>query len=180
MPTQPDIETLVRAHYAYIRRLALTILDDGSAGAVHAAAEADEAAQDTFIAAHRALSHFRGDAGVKTWLTRIAINQCRGRLRKRKSRRRLQNALESARVTAGRSAGLEAAALRADAYRRLWQAVDALSEKHRIPVILRYVHELTIPDIAASLGLPEGTVHSRLHHARRRLRTLLEKEAIHD
>jgi RNA polymerase sigma-70 factor (ECF subfamily) len=180
MPTPPDIETLVQAHYDYIRRLAQTILDDGVSGTAHAAAEADEAAQDTFIAAHRALSGFRGDANVKTWLTRIAINQCRTRLRKRKSRRRLQKALESTRGIDAGPTGPEASALRAETNRRLWRAVDSLGEKHRIPVILRYVHELTIPEIAASLGLPEGTVHSRLHHAHRRLHALLAKETIHD
>jgi RNA polymerase sigma factor (sigma-70 family) len=46
--------------------------------------------------------------------------------------------------------------------------VDSL-EKHRLPVILRYVHELSVAEIAASLGTNEGTIHSRLHYARKKL-----------
>jgi RNA polymerase sigma-70 factor (ECF subfamily) len=58
----------------------------------------------------------------------------------------------------------------------LWQAVRALDDKHRIPVILRYYHDLPIADIAETLGLPVGTIHSRLNHAREKLRMLLKEE----
>jgi RNA polymerase sigma-70 factor (ECF subfamily) len=54
-------------------------------------------------------------------------------------------------------------------YKKLEVAVDGLDEKHRLPLILRYVHQLTIPEIAKILELNEGTVHSRLHHAREKL-----------
>ena len=74
-----DIEALVAAHYPYIHRLATSILDDHH--------EADDAAQDTFIAACRTLDTYRGEANLKTWLTAIALNVCRSRLRKRKMRR---------------------------------------------------------------------------------------------
>ena len=73
-----NIEHLVREHYSYIHRLALSILDDPH--------EADDAAQETFIAASRNLAGFRGDASPRTWLTAITVNACRGRLRKRKAR----------------------------------------------------------------------------------------------
>jgi RNA polymerase sigma-70 factor (ECF subfamily) len=64
--------------------------------------------------------------------------------------------------------------------------VDSLGDKHRLPIILRYVHELSTPEIAAILGLSEGTVHSRLHYARQRLQASLSrpgeevKEVSHD
>lgn len=180
MHPNPEIETLIREHHAYIRRLVLTILDDGSAAAIHAEAEADEAAQDTFIAANRAYSGFRGDASVKTWLTRIAVNQCRARLRKRKSRRRMQAAIRTAHGFEAAARSPEESAVESEMYRRLWRAVDSLGEKHRTPVLLRYVHELSVPEIAASLDLPEGTVHSRLHHARLRLRAHLSEEISHE
>src|SRR3989304_7444732 len=77
------LETLVGEYYPYIRRLALTILDDGRAGA---GADAEDAAQETFITAHRTLAGFRGDASLKTWLTSIAVNACRARLRKGRRR----------------------------------------------------------------------------------------------
>jgi RNA polymerase sigma-70 factor (ECF subfamily) len=51
-----------------------------------------------------------------------------------------------------------------------------LDEKHRIPIILRYYHDLPAAEIAEMLGIPVGTVHSRLNHARERLRTRLEEE----
>ena len=55
----------------------------------------------------------------------------------------------------------------------IWNAVDGLNEKHRLPVILRYVHELTVPEIAHTLHLSQGTVHSRLHYARKELHAQL-------
>jgi RNA polymerase sigma-70 factor (ECF subfamily) len=74
----------------------------------------------------------------------------------------------------------EETAVENETYRRLWRAVDSLGEKQRTPVILRYAHGLSIPEIATSLDLPEGTVHSRLHHARLRLHALLTEEISHE
>ncbi len=82
-----ELEALMQAHYPYIQRLARSILND--------AAEADDAAQETFIAASRGLESFRGQASPRTWLTSIAVNQCRGRLRKHKVRQGLLKALYS-------------------------------------------------------------------------------------
>ncbi len=169
-PGPPNIECLVREHYPYIQRLALTILDNGSADAQ---AEADDAAQETFIAASRALPGFRGEASLKTWLTAIAVNQCRGRLRKRRTRQRLQSLISNLQLRTAHSPSPEDSALASDADHRLWAAVDALDEKHRLPLLLRYAHELPTAEIAAALGLPEGTIHSRLHHARARLKLAL-------
>src|SRR5688500_15717779 len=72
------IEALVEAHHAEIYRLAHSILDDPY--------EADEATQDTFIAALRGLKSYRAESSLRTWLFTIAVNVCRGRLRKQKSR----------------------------------------------------------------------------------------------
>jgi RNA polymerase sigma-70 factor (ECF subfamily) len=166
--TERRLEGLVREHYAYIRRLALTILDDGGA---EAGAEAEDAAQETFITAYRALAGFRGGSSLKTWLTAIAVNTCRARLRRRKLRQALHSTLQGLHLSQ-RLASPEETASQNEAQRLLWQTVDSLDEKHRLPVILRYVHELTVPEIAASLRTNEGTIHSRLHYARK---TLLER-----
>jgi RNA polymerase sigma-70 factor (ECF subfamily) len=72
--------------------------------------------------------------------------------------------------------GPESEAIQHEADSALWQAVRALDEKHRIPVILRYYHDLPIDEIAEMLGVPIGTVHSRLNHARERLHTRLKDE----
>lgn len=158
-------EDLVREYYTYIHRLAFSILQDSQ--------DADEAAQDTFLAAHRALSGYRGQAHIKTWLTRIAINACRSRLRKRKTRQALQTALESLHLLKVSQISPEEGAVRNEVDRELWQALEALDEKHRLPIILHYVHELSLVEIAQSLDIPQGTARSRLHYARKKLQMLL-------
>ena len=67
----------------------------------------------------------------------------------------------------------EETAIRREDDQQIWEEVDALGEKHRLPVILRYVHELTVPEIATILGASQGTVHSRLHYAREKLQARL-------
>jgi RNA polymerase sigma-70 factor (ECF subfamily) len=160
-----SIEHLVRDYYPYIRRLALSILDDSH--------EADDAAQDTFIAANHALSGFRAEAHIKTWLSAIAINVCRGRLRKRKVRLALQKSLNTLHILSNTPISIESITAGREADRQLWQAVDGLDDKHRFPVLLRYVHQMSIPEIAEVLKLNEGTVYSRLHYARFKLQARL-------
>jgi len=160
-PLTADIESLVTSHYAYVRRLALSILDDPD--------EAEDAAQETFIAASRGLSAFRGQSEVKTWLTSIAVNACRGRLRKQKARQVLTGTLQSLHLAHPAQPSPETLAVQREADRQLWQAVDALDDRHRLVVILRYVHELSTAEIAASLDISLGTVHSRLFYARQQL-----------
>ena len=170
--SQPDaaeqeriIEQLIREHYPYIHRLALSILDD-----LH---EAEDVAQETFIAAHRSLAGFRSESHPKTWLSAIAMNASRGRLRKRKVRQVLTNTMQALHLLKTPPASPEQAAIQGESDRFIWDAVDELDEKHRLPVILRYVHSLTVPEIAQILHLSQGTVHSRLHYARKELHAKL-------
>jgi len=163
--TASTIEQLVREHYPYIRRLAFSILDEPG--------EAEDAAQETFIAASRALSNYPGEANAKTWLTANAVNACRGRLRKRRVRQNLQAVLGFIQSLVASPSSPEETAIRREDDQQIWEEVDALGEKHRLPVILRYVHELTVPEIAAILGASQGTVHSRLHYAREKLQARL-------
>jgi RNA polymerase sigma-70 factor (ECF subfamily) len=163
-----EIERLVREHYGYLRRLALSILTDTY--------EAEDAVQETFIAANRSLSRFRGEASPRTWLTTIAVNICCGRLRKRKTRQGLQSALQMLHLTQSRPVSLEEAAIQQDAHRSLHQAVAALDEKHRLPILLRYVHQLSVAEIAAVLQTNPGTIYSRLHYARHMLISRLDDQ----
>ena len=160
------VSQLVKGHQAAIFRLALSILDDP--------AEADEAAQETFLAALRNLGSYRGGASLRTWLFAIAINVCRSRLRRRRSWRRVQEVLLGALVGEDQGVHPEAAAAQRETEHAVWQAVQGLDEKHRLPVILRYYHDLPVAEIASVLGINEGTVHSRLSIARDRLRTALK------
>ncbi len=163
-----NIERLVREHYSYIHRLALSILDDPH--------EADDAAQETFIAASRGLTSFRRDASPRTWLTAITVNACRGRLRKRKARQGLQTALQALHLAQPYHPSPEEAAIQQDAHHSLRLAVAGLDDKHRLPILLRYVHQLSVPEIAAALQTNPGTIYSRLHYARRMLIARLDTQ----
>jgi RNA polymerase sigma-70 factor, ECF subfamily len=162
------IERLVQTYQGDVYRLALSILDDPD--------EADDATQEVFLSALRALESFRGHATFKTWLFSITINVCRNRLTRHKSRGQLQQILQNLFPQGQEQAHLEKAAVQNESDAALWQAVLALDDKHRIPIILRYYHDLPVVNIAEILGIPSGTVHSRLNHAREQLRTLLKEE----
>lgn len=161
-----DIEALVHTHYDAIFRLALSILADAD--------EAEDAVQETFIAADRALDQYRGQSSLKTWLFAIAINQCRQMLRQRKRRQTMADAWKNARTLLPGPIRPEEAVTHTETADLLRQAVAQLKERHRIPIILRYSHNMTAPEIAQILQISEGTVHSRLHYARRELRQRME------
>jgi RNA polymerase sigma-70 factor, ECF subfamily len=162
------IERLVQAYQGAVYRLALSILDDSD--------DADDATQEVFVAALRAIESFRGNASFKTWLFSITVNVCRTRLQRHKNRGRLEQILQSLFQLNTKQAHPENEAIQSESDSKLWQAIHILDEKHRIPVILRYYHDLPVTEIAETLGVPVGTVHSRLNHARERLRALLKEE----
>ena len=159
-------EALVLAHQPQVFRLALSILDD--------AAEAEEAAQEALVAALNALDRYRGEAAFSTWLYRITVNECRGRLRKRRARERLVGALQSLFRLGEPTVHPEEAAAGREREAVLWRAINALDDKHRVPLVLYYYHDLPTAEVAQILEISEGTVHSRLHTARKRLRAQLQ------
>ncbi len=162
-----EIEMLVHTYYAQVQRLALSLLDDPD--------EAEDATQEVFIAAARALPRFRGEASLKTWLYTITLNHCRRVGQKRRRQQLLRAPLEKLQNWLTGGPNPEESATRRESDRHLWQTIDSLSEKHRLPFILRYVHGLTALEIAEILTLNEGTVHSRLHYARRYLKQKLRE-----
>ena len=133
------VADLMRAHEAPIYRLALSMLDDP--------AEADEATQDTFVAAVQRLHQFRGEAAFTTWLYAIALNVCRGRLRKRRVREKLPRLLQCL-IGAENSPPLEQIAIEHETDAAMWQAVKALDDRLREVIVLRYFHELRQAEIA--------------------------------
>ncbi len=162
------VELFVHAHQQAVYRLALSILDDP--------AEADEATQDSLVAAINALDSYRGESAFTTWLYAITLNVCRARLRKRGSRERLIQALHAIfRLKGETEIHPEEAAIRNEADAAVLQAVNKLDEKHRLPIVLRYYNDFSIAEIANLLGISEGTVHSRLYTARERLRLMLKR-----
>ncbi len=148
--------------------------------------EARDAAQETFVAAFRNLSGFRGEAKVSSWLHRIAVNQCI--TRQRRARTRAESSLEAESATGTHQFAAHAHASpaheaegreRTEAVRR---AVAALPAELREVIVLKEFEELTFQEIADALGVPLSTVKSRLYTALKQLRLRLEKygaEAAH-
>jgi RNA polymerase sigma-70 factor (ECF subfamily) len=163
------IEKMVHTYQKDVYRLALSILDDPS--------EAEDGTQETFLAVLRALDSFREDAAFKTWLFSITINVCRSRLQRRKSLGRLQQILQSLFQLHGEQIHPENKAIDNESDAELWHAIRTLDDRHRIPIVLRYYHDLPIADIATMLNVPAGTIHSRLNHAREKLRIFLKEES---
>ncbi len=165
--TGVTVDEFVRAYQAGVYRLAFSILEDSD--------EAEDAAQEALVAAVGKLDGFRGDSSLRTWVYAIALNVCRRHLQKRRSGQRLIDVLQSWLHLRGESSPRpEEATLALEAQGDVARAVRTLDEKHRLPVILRYYHDLPVAEIAQMLGISEGTVHSRLFTARERLRVRLE------
>ncbi len=134
------------------------------------AAEAEEAAQEGFVKAWRALGRFRPGASFRPWLLRIVANEAHNR--RRSAGRRAQLALRAAAdLPSGDAApSPEAALLGVEERQRLLAAVNELPEEQRVVISLRYFAELSEEETAEALGLPRGTVKSRTSRALERLR----------
>ena len=134
-------------------------------------AEADDLAQDVFIAAYKALSNFRGDSAFSTWMYRIAVHVCSHHLRKR----RLDTAeLDEQQQDSERSHDPERSAISTELQERVREAIAQLPYKLRLVIVLRDLQGLNYEEIAQVVGCPIGTVRSRLHYATSRLAAALQ------
>ena len=147
--------------------------------------EARDLTQETFLQAFRAIAHFRGDADLRTWLYRIAVNQARNRWRWwRRRRKNVTVSLDAtdeqheqplaAHLADERSVNPEQATLARERERILTQALRSLSRVYREVVVLRDVEGLSYEEVAATLEISVGTVKSRLSRGRMELRRRLE------
>jgi RNA polymerase sigma factor (sigma-70 family) len=141
------------------------------------AAEAQDAAQDGFLKAYRALDRFRRGADPRPWLLRIVANEARNRVRSSGRRHGLEARLVEGFRQGDAAPSPEAAAVAAEQRTELLRQVNALGEEDRLVIACRYLLELTGEETAATLGIPEGTVKSRLSRALARLRLRLQEEA---
>ncbi len=138
------------------------------------AAIAEEHVQEAFLLAWRGIRTFRRGRPLKPWLMRILVNAV---LAERRRRSLTTVPLED-------SPPLEAPARAGESIETsedrevLRQALEQLSPEHRQVVVLRYFADLTVPQVARSAGVREGTVKSRLHRALRQMRELLEQSGV--
>ncbi|PIQ62853.1 MAG: hypothetical protein COV99_05020 [Bacteroidetes bacterium CG12_big_fil_rev_8_21_14_0_65_60_17] len=143
-------------------------------GMLGASAEVDDAVQDVFIKLHANLATFRGDASLRTFVTRMAINRSLDVLRQRKRRRWMQtwglaSELDAAGATTPATTGLE----QQDLDERLREALETLPRKQRTVVVLRLIEGLSTEETARVLDIKYGTVLSRLKRATDHLREVL-------
>ncbi|PQO94831.1 RNA polymerase subunit sigma [Massilia phosphatilytica] len=167
---------LMRRYNRRLYRVARSVLRDD--------AEAEDALQDAYLQAYRALPAFRGESALGTWLTRIVVNAALMRQRKTG---RLAEVIELGADVGSDDAPLprdrldepgqpELAALRAQTRRLIETGIDKLPAAFRTVFVLRAVEELTVEETAATLDIPAATVRTRYFRARAMLREALARE----
>lgn len=160
---------LVRMHQRRVYACAVQILGDGG--------DADDAVQETFLRAWRAIARFDGRSQLSTWLYRVCVNVCLNHIRKRKRHKAAdisdpkipEPKADPSQGNTHPERALEAQELQG----RIATALDGLSESLRITVIMVLVRGMPQKEVAEILGCSEGTVAWRIHEARRRLRLAL-------
>jgi RNA polymerase sigma-70 factor (ECF subfamily) len=171
------IRVLVQRHNRRLFRSARAIVRDD--------AEAEDIVQATYVHAFTHLDKFRDEAQLSTWLTRIALNEALGRIR----RRRPNVGLEEIGMTAESGPGEllqfptpfsvadpEAEFSRGETRRLLERTVDGLPDEFRAIFVLRDVEGMSTEEAASYLGIRPETAKTRLHRARKMMRTAIEKQ----
>ena len=153
---------LVAAYQRQLLHMCAMILRDNAA--------AEDAVQETFLKAYRALPQFRGDCSEKTWLMRIAVNTCRDMTRTAWFRH------TDRRITPD-DLPLAAASNPTDDQEELAQAILLLPRKQKDALLLYYYQDMTMDEAAQALGTSPSNLSKRLKQAREKLRVLLERGA---
>lgn len=170
------IRVLVQRHNRRLFRVARSVVRDD--------AEAEDIVQETYVRASTNLDRFRGDAQLSTWLTRIALNEALGRVRRRRPMAEITEldagiaSNEGCLVMFPSSlipAGPETEAARGQIRQILEHAVDRLPDLFRVVFILRDVEGLSVEETALHLSIKPETVKTRLHRARRLMRAAIEE-----
>lgn len=139
---------------------------------------AEDLYQDTFLTAMKKLPMIREEENPKGYLLTIAFRIWKNQTRKLAWRNRIApqlpaEAMEEM-ITAAPEDGAEGI-LKAEEKQMLWRAVRGLPEKRRVPILLYYMEELSLEEISKILSIPQGTVKSRLYHARKQMAQELEE-----
>jgi RNA polymerase sigma-70 factor (ECF subfamily) len=142
-------------------------------------AEAEEALQEAYIAAYRGMAGFRGESTLATWLSRMVLNECLGRLRKGARR---QNVIpmvtsdEMDSIHANEEEVPDKVLVRSEMRALIERKLGELPEDFRLVFVLRSVEELSVEETADSLGIEPATVRTRHFRARSLLRESLARE----
>ena len=158
-------EALIRLHNRTLLRTARAILRDD--------AEAEDAVQDAYLQAYRALGTFRGESKLSTWLARITVNEA---LRRRRRNSKMTSADVEPETLASGAAGPDDHAQDRQIRRRLEERIEALPEPYRAVFKLRALEEFSVQETAVALGIPEATIRTRYFRARGLLRESLAQE----
>ena len=168
-------EAIMRRHNRLLFRTARSILKSD--------ADAEDALQEAYLRAWRALAAYRCESKLSTWLVRIVINEALGRLRRSNAQViPLEAAMESTDLDTQESMQddpgqrPDGAAMRAQVRRLLETRIDRLPEAFRCVFILRAVEEMSVEEVSTALQLPEATVRTRYFRARSLLREGLSRE----
>jgi RNA polymerase sigma-70 factor (ECF subfamily) len=157
------LEQLYRRHWPWAHRAAYLV--------VHDAAAAEDIAQEAFLSAIRSLDRFDRRRPFGPWLNRIVVNRAIDWARARSLRRETASELDAELAPAEPDPPAMSSSVYSD---ELVAALAELSPEHRALIVLRYLLEYTPGEIAETLGLPRGTVNSRLRRGLDRLATEME------
>jgi RNA polymerase sigma-70 factor (ECF subfamily) len=170
------VRAIIRQNNRRLFRLARSIMKDDS--------EAEDVVQESYVRAFTRLAEFRGESSLRTWLTRIVINEAYGRLRRQRPTVEWES-FEATHAVAAQIIPFPHSFSQPDPERTMAQheinqilerAIDALPEPFRVVLVARLVEEMSIEETADLLGLKPETVKTRLHRARNLLRDDLERQ----
>jgi len=159
-----SLRVLVRRWQPRLTRLAWRLTADRDA--------ARDIAQETWLAIVRGLVRLDDPARFRAWAYRIVTNKCADWTRRRTARRRAMTKVRADATTCTES---ESQCGGQDDVTRLRAAMRRLPDEHRALLSLRYLDGLSVAELGDALGIAQGTVKSRLHHARKRLKQYMEK-----
>jgi len=168
------VRTIIRTHNQRLYRLVRAV--------VRSNADAEDVLQEAYLSAFARLDTFQGEASLSTWLSRIALNAALMRLRAQKRVKRAAPTLTAAEAEiipfplSSPTADPERAMAQRQLLHLVEEATDALPETFRLVFVARVIEGLSVEETACLLDLPAATVKTRLHRARKLIRSRLEAQ----
>jgi len=144
--------------------------------------EAEDIVQETFLRVYMNLERYDENQKFSTWIYRIATNLCIDRLRKRKPSYSIDAEVTDGETTdwhallASKDAGPDEELILSETQTNIREAIQTLPEKYKAVVVLRYLHDMSLQEIADVLNMPVTTIKTRVHRGREFLRKKLESE----